>query len=74
MLLPIAATQEKQLGDWTAVYGSVTTRLGLEPMGVYFVPYFDAIRRCLRQVDTVSCVQRVQGSGVAATRYQKEGF
>ena len=54
-------TQEKQYGDWTAVYGSVTTSLGLELVGVYFVPYFGAIRRCLRQADTVACVQLVYG-------------
>jgi hypothetical protein len=53
------AAQEKQYGDWTAVYGSVTTFLGLESVSVYVVPYFDAIRRCLRQVDTVSYVQLV---------------
>jgi hypothetical protein len=54
-------TQEKQYGDWTAVYGFVTNFLGLEPVSVYFVPYFDAIRRCLRQVDTVTYVQLVYG-------------
>ena len=57
----LCTTQEKQYGDWTAVYGSVTTSLGLEPVGVYFVPYFGAIRRCLRQADTVACVQLVYG-------------